>query len=62
MAKVLATRTVCDVADECIQIHGGNGYTREYVVERIWRDQRVSRIGGGTDEIMLDVIGKSLGR
>ncbi len=51
----------CEVADECIQIHGGAGYMREYGVERVWRDARLNRIGAGTDEIMLDVIGRSYG-
>jgi len=50
----------CEVADECIQIHGGAGYTAEYVVERIWRDMRVHRIGGGTDEVLLDVVGRDV--
>ncbi len=51
----------CEVADECIQIHGGAGYMKEYGVERVWRDMRLNRIGAGTDEIMLDVIGRSYG-
>ena len=50
-----------EVADECIQIHGGAGYMKEYGVERVWRDMRLNRIGAGTDEVMLDVIGKSYG-
>src|ERR671933_193706 len=61
MAKLYASRVACDVADECIQIHGGAGYMKEYGVERIWRDMRLNRIGAGTDEIMLDVIGRSYG-
>jgi alkylation response protein AidB-like acyl-CoA dehydrogenase len=59
MAKLFTARLACEVADECLQIHGGNGYMREYGIERMWRDLRLYRIGGGTDEIMLDVIGKS---
>src|ERR671927_161672 len=59
-AKLYASRVACEVADECIQIHGGAGYMREYGVERVWRDLRLNRIGAGTDEIMLDVIGRSL--
>ncbi len=50
-----------EVADECIQIHGGAGYMQEYGIERVWRDLRLNRIGAGTDEIMLDVIGRSYG-
>jgi alkylation response protein AidB-like acyl-CoA dehydrogenase len=61
MAKLHAARVAVDVADECIQIHGGAGYMREYGVERAWRDLRLNRIGAGTDEIMLDVIGRSYG-
>jgi alkylation response protein AidB-like acyl-CoA dehydrogenase len=60
-AKVLATRTACEVADTCLQIHGGAGYMREYGVERAWRDLRLHRIGAGTDEILLDVVGRSFG-
>jgi alkylation response protein AidB-like acyl-CoA dehydrogenase len=61
MAKLFAARVAVDVADECIQIHGGAGYMKEYGVERVWRDMRLNRIGAGTDEIMLDVIGRSYG-
>jgi len=61
MAKLHAARIAVDVADECIQIHGGAGYMKEYGVERAWRDLRLNRIGAGTDEIMLDVIGRSYG-
>ncbi len=61
MAKLFASRVGCEVADECIQIHGGWGYMKEYDVERAFRDTRLNRIGAGTDEIMLDVIGRSYG-
>ena len=61
MAKLFAARVAVEVADECIQIHGGAGYMKEYGVERVWRDMRLNRIGAGTDEIMLDVIGRSYG-
>jgi alkylation response protein AidB-like acyl-CoA dehydrogenase len=61
MAKLYASRIACEVADECIQIHGGAGYMKEYNVERVWRDLRLNRIGAGTDEIMLEVIGRSYG-
>jgi alkylation response protein AidB-like acyl-CoA dehydrogenase len=61
MAKLHASRIAVEVADECIQIHGGAGYMKEYGVERVWRDMRLNRIGAGTDEIMLDVIGRSYG-
>ncbi|MEA2148061.1 MAG: citronellyl-CoA dehydrogenase [Solirubrobacteraceae bacterium] len=61
MAKVYSARIAVEVADECIQIHGGAGYMKEYGIERAWRDLRLNRIGAGTDEIMLDVIGRSYG-
>ncbi|MDQ3586874.1 MAG: acyl-CoA dehydrogenase family protein [Actinomycetota bacterium] len=61
MAKLHASRIAVEVADECIQVHGGAGYMREYGVERVWRDMRLNRIGAGTDEIMLEVIGRSYG-
>ena len=61
MAKLYASRMFCEVADECLQIHGGAGYMVEYGIERVWRDARLNRIGAGTDEVMLDVIGRSYG-
>src|SRR3954451_17011134 len=61
MAKLHAARIAVEVADECIKIHGGAGYMKEYSVERVWRDLRLNRIGAGTDEIMLEVIGRSYG-
>ncbi len=61
MAKLYASRIACEVADECLQIHGGAGYMKEYGIERAWRDLRLNRIGAGTDEIMLEVIGRSYG-
>ena len=47
MAKLHAARVAVEVADECIQIHGGAGYMKEYGVERVWRDMRLNRIGAG---------------
>ena len=47
MAKLYASRIAVEVADECIQIHGGAGYMKEYGVERVWRDMRLNRIGAG---------------
>jgi alkylation response protein AidB-like acyl-CoA dehydrogenase len=61
MAKLYAARIAVEVADECIQIHGGAGYMTEVGIDRSWRDLRLNRIGAGTDEIMLDVIGRSYG-
>ena len=59
--KLYTSRMACEVADECIQIHGGYGYMKEYGIERAYRDVRLNRIGAGTDEIMLEVIGRSYG-
>jgi alkylation response protein AidB-like acyl-CoA dehydrogenase len=59
MAKLYTARMGCEVIDECLQIHGGAGYMKEYGIERAWRDMRLNRIGAGTDEVMLDVIGRS---
>ena len=61
MAKLHASRIAVEVADQCIQLHGGAGYMKEYGIERAWRDLRLNRIGAGTDEVMLDVIGRSFG-
>jgi alkylation response protein AidB-like acyl-CoA dehydrogenase len=61
MAKLHSARVAVEVADECLQIHGGAGYMKEYGIERAWRDLRLNRIGAGTDEIMLEVIGRSYG-
>ena len=59
--QLYAARIAVEIADECIQIHGGNGYMKEYGIERSWRDLRLNRIGAGSDEIMLEVIGRSYG-
>lgn len=61
MAKLLSAQMACEVADQVIQIHGGYGYMKEYEVERAYRDLRLNRIGAGTDEVMLEVIGRSYG-
>lgn len=61
MAKLFTQRTLVEIADEAVQIHGGYGYMREYEVERALRDARLGPIGGGTDEIMKEIIGKTYG-
>jgi acyl-CoA dehydrogenase len=61
MAKLLTQRALLEVADECLQIHGGYGYMREYGIERAVRDARLGPIGGGTDEIMKEILGRQLG-
>ncbi len=61
MAKLFTQRALLEVADECLQIHGGYGYMREYGIERAVRDARLGPIGGGTDEIMKEILGRQLG-
>jgi acyl-CoA dehydrogenase len=61
MAKNTATDACSFVVDQAVQIHGGYGYMREYVVERLYRDARLYPIGGGTREIMNEIICKTEG-
>jgi alkylation response protein AidB-like acyl-CoA dehydrogenase len=61
MAKLQTQRDAFLVADEALQIHGGAGYMKEYEIERAVRDTRLGPIGGGTDEIMKEILGKILG-
>jgi acyl-CoA dehydrogenase len=61
MAKNTATDMCSFVCDEAVQIHGGYGYMREFVVERLYRDARIYPIGGGTREIMNEIIAKTEG-
>ena len=49
-----------EVADECLQLHGGYGYMNEYDIARRYADSRLGRIAGGTNEIMKDIIGRTL--
>ncbi|MEZ5810216.1 MAG: acyl-CoA dehydrogenase family protein [Rhizobiaceae bacterium] len=60
MAKYLSTDLQCKVVDECLQLHGGYGYMNEYPIARMFRDARVQRIYGGTNEIMKLLIARSL--
>jgi alkylation response protein AidB-like acyl-CoA dehydrogenase len=60
MAKVYASEVAVRVAEEAIQIHGGYGYTKEYPVERAWRDAKLCTIGEGTSEIQRLVIAREL--
>ena len=61
MAKLKTQRDCFEVADEALQIHGGAGYMKEYEIERVARDARLGPIGGGTDEIMKEILGKTYG-
>ena len=59
-AKLWHTELQWEVMDKCLQLHGGAGYMNEYPIARMWRGARVSRIYGGTNEIMKEVIGRKL--
>jgi acyl-CoA dehydrogenase len=61
MAKLATQRACFELMDECLQIHGGSGYMAEYDFERAARDARLGPIGGGTDEIMKEILGKVIG-
>jgi alkylation response protein AidB-like acyl-CoA dehydrogenase len=61
MAKLMTQRAALEIADQSLQIHGGYGYMREYGIERAVRDARLGPIGGGTDEVMKEIIGKGMG-
>jgi alkylation response protein AidB-like acyl-CoA dehydrogenase len=61
MAKYWTTELQNKVADRCLQLHGGYGYMDEYPVSKAWRDSRVQSIYGGTNEIMKEIIGRSMG-
>ena len=61
MAKNFATEVCEKVTREAVQIHGGAGFMRESVVERLYRDTRILAIGGGTTEIMKELIAKQMG-
>jgi alkylation response protein AidB-like acyl-CoA dehydrogenase len=61
MAKWWGTELQGRVIDRCVQLHGGYGYMLEYPIARAWVDARVTRIYGGTTEIMKEIIGRSLG-
>ena len=59
--KLLATELQGTVTDRCVQLHGGYGYMTEYAVGRMYADARVTRIYGGANEIMKEIIGRGLG-
>lgn len=60
MAKLATTELQQKVLDACLQLHGGNGYMWEYWIARAWADARVTRIYAGTNEIMKELIGRTL--
>jgi acyl-CoA dehydrogenase len=59
-AKLWHTDLQWEVMDKCLQLHGGAGYMNEYSIARQWRAARVTRIFGGTNEIMKELIGRGL--
>lgn len=59
-AKLFHTELQWEVVDAALQLHGGAGYMNEYPIARLWRDSRVSRIYGGTSEIMKEVVSRSI--
>jgi acyl-CoA dehydrogenase len=61
IAKLATQRAAFQVMDTCLQLHGYDGYLVEHGIERAARDARLGPIGGGTDEIMKEVLGRSLG-
>jgi acyl-CoA dehydrogenase len=60
-AKAYTSDLQFDVLDRCMQLYGGYGYMSEYPISRLWRDARVQRIYGGTNEVMKEIVGRSLG-
>ncbi|MBF6045292.1 acyl-CoA dehydrogenase [Streptomyces sp. NRRL B-1677] len=60
-AKLFTTERAAVVIDKCLQLHGGYGYMMEYPIARLYADTRVSRIYGGTSEVMRSIIAKSMG-
>jgi acyl-CoA dehydrogenase len=60
-AKLLTTELQCEVADRCLQLHGGYGYIWDYRIARAYADARVQPIYGGTNEIMKEIIGRTVG-
>jgi acyl-CoA dehydrogenase len=61
LVKLFCTEMQARVIDQCLQLHGGYGYMREYPIARLYADARVTRIYGGTSEVMKSVISKSMG-
>jgi acyl-CoA dehydrogenase len=60
MVKLFTADMAQKVAYDCVQLHGGYGYMREYAIERFFRDTRLMTIGGGTSEVMKEIIAKQL--
>jgi citronellyl-CoA dehydrogenase len=61
LAKIFVGDVMTEIADQCLQLHGGWGYLEEFPIARAWRDQRLFRIGGGTTETMRYYVAKLMG-
>jgi citronellyl-CoA dehydrogenase len=61
LAKIFAGDALSEIADQCLQLHGGWGYVEEFPIARAWRDQRLFRIGGGTTETLRYYVAKLMG-
>jgi acyl-CoA dehydrogenase len=61
MAKYWTTDLLCEITDAGVQLHGGYGYTTEYPIGKAWVDARIGRIYAGTNEIMKELIGRTMG-
>ncbi|MDP6604020.1 MAG: acyl-CoA dehydrogenase family protein [Rhodospirillales bacterium] len=60
IAKLYTTELLCRVVDDCLQLFGGYGYMWEFPIARAYADARMSRIAGGTSEIMKEIISRTL--
>jgi alkylation response protein AidB-like acyl-CoA dehydrogenase len=58
--KQWVTDRQCEVVDRCLQLFGGYGYMSEYEIARLWRDSRVQRIYAGSNEVLKDLVGRSM--
>ena len=59
-AKLFASEAAVNISEEAIQIHGGYGYTKDYPVEKLWRDSKLLTIGEGTSEVQRMVIARNV--
>ena len=60
MAKLFASEAAFEICTEALRIHGGNGYSQDYEIERLYRDARVMRIFEGTSEVQREVIARDI--
>lgn len=60
MLKYWSTEQQCAIVDDCVQLHGGYGYILDFPIARMWLDGRITKIYGGANEIMKDIVGRTL--